>query len=75
MVELLGLKELEPLSGTVSTGLIGFGTSGSDAGVSAVVTGETHRLGLSLDVRVLSRCCIVLLVSVCLGGWLLMEAR
>ena len=44
MVEQLGLKKLEPLSGVVTAGLIGFGSSSLDAGVSTVVTWETHWL-------------------------------
>ena len=64
-VEPLGL---EPLSSAVGVGLLGFGTSSLDAEVSAIVTGETHWLVLSLNVGVWSRCCMMLLAPVFLGG-------
>ena len=48
VVELLGLKELEPLHGAVCTGSIGFGVSSLDARVGVFVIGETHWLEISL---------------------------
>ena len=81
MVEPLELRELEPLSGTVCTGLIGIGASSLDARVGIAVTGETHYLALSLldccGIRVL---CVgvlsgMLMAPVYLDGQLLREAR
>ena len=65
-LELLGLKPLvsEVLSGS---DVIGFGASSLDAVVGVIGAGETHWLS--------SRCCVVLLVSVCMGGQSLIEAR
>ena len=49
MVEPLGLKELELLSGAVCTGSVGISASSLDARVGVVVAGETYWLGLILD--------------------------
>ena len=81
VVEPLELEELELLYGAVCAALIVFGASSLDARMSAVVTGETYWLGLSLldhcgagvlCVAVLSG---MLMVPVHLDGWSFREAR
>ena len=62
------LVELYALSGTMCAWKISIGTSGLDPGVGAVV-GETHWLEFSFsgnEVKVWLKCCVGLLVPVCL---------